>query len=48
MSNDPAKCPFCEVGQYNRILMWRIVKGLSRSQLKQLIKERREKENGKS
>ena len=38
---DYKKCPFCDVGQYNRMLMWSLVKNLSRSQLKKLISERR-------
>jgi len=33
---DPSKCPFCKIGQYNRLLMWRIVGKLSRGQLKAL------------
>ena len=37
---DYKKCPFCEVGQYNRRLMWRLMKGLSRSQLKAMLQEK--------
>lgn len=33
------KCPFCEMGQYNRKLMFRIVGKLSRGQLKKLRDE---------
>ncbi len=42
---DYSKCPFCKVGQYNRMLMWRLVKDLSRSQLKDKLAEKR---SGKS
>ncbi len=38
---NPSKCPFCEVGQYNRMLMWRLMKGLSRSQLTEMIAEKK-------
>ena len=41
---DPKICPFCDVGQYNRNIMFRIVGKLSRSQLKDLrdeLKKRR-------
>ena len=37
--SDSSKCKFCDVGQYNRTLMFRIVGKLSRGQLKDLIKE---------
>jgi hypothetical protein len=33
------KCDFCEIGQYNRNLMFRLVGKLSRSQLKELREE---------
>lgn len=33
---NPADCPFCCIGQYNRNLMFRIVGKLSRGQLKNL------------
>ena len=39
---DYSKCPFCEVGQYNRMLMWRLMKGLSRSKLREMIAEKKE------
>lgn len=36
------ECKFCEVGQYNRALMWRLVNDLSRADLKELIKKKKE------
>lgn len=35
-------CPFCEFGQYNRALMFRIVGDLSRSELRELLKLKKE------
>jgi len=32
-------CEFCEVGVYNRRLMWRLVKDMSRSTLREKLKE---------
>jgi len=38
---DYSKCPFCKVGQYRRMLMWRLVKDLSGSQLKDKLSKKR-------
>lgn len=32
------ECNFCSMGQYNRAIAWRIVKDLSRKELKELLK----------
>lgn len=32
------KCPFCEMGQAKRMLIWRLTKDLSRSSIKDLMK----------
>ncbi len=37
------KCDFCEIGQFNRNLMFRLVGKLSRSQLKELREEFKER-----
>ena len=47
MSGDLSKCPFCKVGQYNRNLMYRLVKNMSRSQLKEAIAEKNGNKKGK-
>lgn len=31
-------CPFCEVGQYNRALAFRIFKKLSRKEMREVLK----------
>jgi len=41
MVTDPSKCPFCEKGQAWRILAWRIVKDMSRSEMQEILKERK-------
>jgi hypothetical protein len=35
------KCPFCEIGIYNRRLMFRLVGKLSRSQLRRLLDDKK-------
>lgn len=36
---NPTKCPFCEMGQVKRMLVWRLTKDLSRDSIKELLIE---------
>jgi len=38
---DLSKCPFCEKGQSWRIFAWRLVKDMSRSEIQEILKERK-------
>ena len=35
------ECPFCELGQAKRILIWRLVKDLSKKELQKLLNKNR-------
>ncbi len=40
MSSDPSKCPFCDMGQARRIMIWRLTRDLSKASIMELMKKK--------